>query len=52
MIRWYYWESETSNGSFQAYSDDDARRRVMGIPKWLILYRESDTSNGLPFVQL
>lgn len=46
----YYWESPNGYGEFQAENSDEACRR---IPKnCLMLYTESDTKDGLPFIDI
>ena len=44
--RWYYTEYPTRQ--FQANSDDEA----MSMSKAKVLYRESDTEDGTPFIML
>ena len=44
----YCWETMTGSGSFPADSDEEALERV---PKdYLIVYKEDDTTDGLPFI--
>ena len=54
MIK-YYWESDRSNGTFLAENDIEAKKRKAKLQKTkniLIVYRESDTKDGLPFVEI
>ena len=46
----YYWESNTGSGSFRVENDELAK----SIPPrgYLILYKESDSSDGLPFIEI
>jgi hypothetical protein len=46
----YYWETENSHGQYRAKND---RKALAKIPKksW-VLYKESDTPTGLPFIIL
>lgn len=48
----YYYETTKRNGYFQAESDEAALERVKDIANLLILYKESDTINGTPFIVL
>lgn len=48
--RYYYWESEDNHGAFQAPSDEVALERWQS--DWWVLYRESDTDDGVPFLYL
>lgn len=47
----YYYEMEGEfYGQIEANSDEEARKRA---PEgYLILYRESETENGLPFIEI
>ena len=46
----YYWETENSHGQYRAENDEKALEKM---PKncW-ILYKESDTKDGQPFIIL
>lgn len=46
----YYWETENANGRLRASSDEEA---LDNKPEncW-VLYKESDTEDGLPFIIL
>lgn len=44
----YYWETEINHGCFKESSDDSA---VNCMPKsTVLLYKESNTKDGLPFI--
>ena len=47
----YYWESELGEGS-QVYSgDQEAEIKLLrAIPNLWLVYKESDTDNGMPFI--
>jgi hypothetical protein len=51
---WYYWENRLgmmpSCGTVFASSDEEAAKKIPDTA--ICLYRESDTSDGLPFVVL
>jgi hypothetical protein len=56
QMRYYYYEQEVGYGEFKSVNDNEAKKR---IPEFnskknplLVLYRESDTLDGLPFVIL
>jgi len=54
-MRTYYFELDNTIGGpyrFQVESDTEAVERVKGKKNLLILYRESDTEDGTPFVTL
>jgi hypothetical protein len=49
-MKTYYWESDNNDnrGQFQADTDQEA---IEEMPKnTLILYKESDTVDGIPFI--
>lgn len=50
----YYWEGQhlERHGDFTAESDEEAIKRAEGILELVCLYRESDTEDGLPFIDL
>lgn len=50
--RIYYWESKNNSGSFYAISDEEAKMRLVGIKDLEILYKESDTDDGTPFIEI
>jgi len=53
--RTYYYELEKGHGRFSAETDAEALsylKRIQNIDDVLILYRESNTDNGLPFISL
>lgn len=44
----YYYERPYGNGSFEADNDEEA---IKSMPRdTLILYKESDTKDGMPFI--
>ena len=49
----YYWESKTSYGCFNDTDDDRAVKSALrDIPNVLVVYKESDTESGVPFIVL
>jgi hypothetical protein len=55
-MRYYYYEQEVGYGEFKSNSDNEAKNRIHEFNSkensLLVLYRESDTLDGLPFVIL
>ena len=50
LMTTYFWETERGCGEFLATTDDEARKRKPA--GCLILYKESDTPDGMPFIIL
>ena len=55
-MRTYYWEGPGCRGKFRAKDDAEAKRKKKAFeekgPKILIMYRESNTDDGTPFVEI
>jgi hypothetical protein len=45
----YYWESSESCGQFLASNDQDAIEIAKQIPNLLVVYKESVSSDGIPY---
>jgi hypothetical protein len=48
----YYWEKDDDCGSFWASNDAIAIQMATDMHGLLILYKESETENGFPFITL
>jgi hypothetical protein len=46
----YYYETENGCGSFKAENDNEAKERKPR--ECLILYKESNTTTGVPFIEI
>lgn len=51
-MRMYYWETKSENGKFEADSEEAAIELTAKIVGLILLYRWSDTPDGLPIVVL
>lgn len=50
ILTTYYWETENSSGSFQAENDELAKYKAPC--KRLILYKESNSKDGFPLIEI
>ncbi|MEK6832786.1 MAG: hypothetical protein AABY32_01970 [Nanoarchaeota archaeon] len=46
----YYWESESDHGNVYASSDEEAINITKENANLVIIYKESKTDDGLPFI--
>lgn len=46
----YYYETRNTSGSFVAENDKTAKEYVANIKNLLVLYKESDSNDGRPYI--